>query len=256
MMMARNITMYMVLMIMVKMNLYVESHTKIAEIALCGLCVRSERGKTMSKSEMIKWLQNLKEDIGQTQHQDLWHYEEMLDKVISTIEVSEDCISRLRDYQIEWLTAHCDIELEPKLEQLIIRFLNDTTEMFSKDNAPSVVSTVRKNRTTAEPQTYITEDRDTQILDAWQVHHRNITTVEDEPTTEQSSKVGEWIEVDDGRVSCKCSICKEEYLLYEEDVFGRNYCPNCGAKMKGADNDRFNQVWFDIIDGEPQERSE
>ena len=53
------------------------------------------------------------------------------------------------------------------------------------------------------------------------------------PTTEQSSKVGEWIEVDDGRVSCKCSICKEEYLLYEEDVFGRNYCPNCGAKMKG-----------------------
>ena len=54
------------------------------------------------------------------------------------------------------------------------------------------------------------------------------------PTTEQSSKVGEWIEVDDGRVSCKCSICKEEYLLYEEDVFGRNYCPNCGTKMKGV----------------------
>ena len=40
-----------------------------------------------------------------------------------------------------------------------------------------------------EPQTYITEDRDTQILDAWQVHHRNTTTVEDEPTIEQSSIV-------------------------------------------------------------------
>ena len=36
-----------------------------------------------------------------------------------------------------------------------------------------------------EPQTYITEDRDTQILDAWQVHHRTSTTaVEDEPQTE------------------------------------------------------------------------
>lgn len=35
---------------------------------------------------------------------------------------------------------------------------------------------------TDEPQTYITEDRDTQILDAWQVHHRASTTaVEDEP---------------------------------------------------------------------------
>ena len=35
-----------------------------------------------------------------------------------------------------------------------------------------------------EPQTYITEDRDTQILDAWQVHHRNTTSVEDEPQTD------------------------------------------------------------------------
>ena len=30
-----------------------------------------------------------------------------------------------------------------------------------------------------EPQTYITEDRDTQILDAWQVHHRSTTSVEE-----------------------------------------------------------------------------
>ena len=40
--------------------------------------------------------------------------------------------------------------------------------------------------TWTEPQTYITEDRDTQILDAWQVHHRNTTTVKDEPQTERS----------------------------------------------------------------------
>ena len=39
-----------------------------------------------------------------------------------------------------------------------------------------------------EPQTYITEDRDTQILDAWQVHHRNTTTVKDEPQTDCSWK--------------------------------------------------------------------
>ena len=35
-----------------------------------------------------------------------------------------------------------------------------------------------------KPQTYITEDRDTQILDAWQVHHRSTTSVEDEPQTD------------------------------------------------------------------------
>ena len=47
----------------------------------------------MSKSEIIKWLQNLKKDIGQSQHQDLWHYAEMLDEAIGSIEVCEDCIS-------------------------------------------------------------------------------------------------------------------------------------------------------------------
>lgn len=56
--------------------------------------------------------------------------------------------------------------------------------------------------------------------------------IKNAPSVVPSRAEGEWIEVDDGRVSCKCSICKEEYLLYEEDVFGRNYCPNCGAKMK------------------------
>ena len=51
----------------------------------------------MNKFEMIKWLQNLKDDIGQTQHQNLWHYAKMLDEVIVALEDSEDCISR------EWL---------------------------------------------------------------------------------------------------------------------------------------------------------
>lgn len=48
----------------------------------------------MNKFEMIKWLQNLKKDIGQSQHQDLWHYAEMLDEVTGAIEANEDCISR------------------------------------------------------------------------------------------------------------------------------------------------------------------
>lgn len=42
-------------------------------------------------------------------------------------------ISKFLDYQIEWLTSHCDIELEPELEQLIIRFLKDTAEFFMEE---------------------------------------------------------------------------------------------------------------------------
>lgn len=50
----------------------------------------------MNKSEMIKWLENLKKDIGQSQHQDLWHYAEMLDEVIGIIEVSEMALAQSR----------------------------------------------------------------------------------------------------------------------------------------------------------------
>ena len=144
---------------------------------------------------------------------------------LPTIEVSEDCISREYMKSLGYINKGDFNSVETIREWI--------------DNAPSVVPTVRKNRTTAEPQIYITEDRDTQILDAWQVHHRNITTVEDEPTTEQSSRVGEWIAKDG---VFYCSRCDNDSGLSEEDVdiyemTLPNYCQDCGAKMKGADNE-------------------
>ena len=48
---------------------------------------------------------------------------------------------------------------------------------------------------------------------------------------------GEWIEVDDASISCRCSVCGWEAHLYEDDVYGMPYCPNCGARMKGADDE-------------------
>lgn len=42
---------------------------------------------------------------------------------------------------------------------------------------------------------------------------------------------GEWIEVDDYFIRCKCSICGWESHKYEDDVYGMPYCPNCGARM-------------------------
>ena len=47
---------------------------------------------------------------------------------------------------------------------------------------------------------------------------------------------GEWIEVDDASISYRCSVCGWEAHLYEDDVYGMPYCPNCGAMMKGADD--------------------
>ena len=48
---------------------------------------------------------------------------------------------------------------------------------------------------------------------------------------------GHWIEHDDGTVLCECSECHEKYLLYEEHVLGRNFCPNCGCAMKGGEEE-------------------
>jgi hypothetical protein len=42
---------------------------------------------------------------------------------------------------------------------------------------------------------------------------------------------GEWIVPDDTVIACICSVCDWESNLYEDDVMGMPYCPNCGAKM-------------------------
>ena len=52
------------------------------------------------------------------------------------------------------------------------------------------------------------------------------------PSVQPERINGLWIEHDDGITACECSVCHEKYNLYEEDVFGRNFCPNCGADMR------------------------
>lgn len=41
-----------------------------------------------------------------------------------------DIIQKFHDYQIEWLKSHYDIELEPQLEEMIVRFLHDTANCY------------------------------------------------------------------------------------------------------------------------------
>ena len=53
------------------------------------------------------------------------------------------------------------------------------------------------------------------------------------PTIDPERKTGRWIEVDDSDscISGKCSECGWEAHMYEDDVFGMDYCPNCGARL-------------------------
>lgn len=68
------------------------------------------------------------------------------------------------------------------------------------------------------------------------------TALDDIPTIDPESlhPQGEWINEGTGWDECwKCSACKEyfafEYDPTDEDSFV-NYCPHCGAKMKGGDS--------------------
>ena len=40
----------------------------------------------MTCKESIKWLENLKNDLGQSRHQDLWHYEQALAEIIELLQ--------------------------------------------------------------------------------------------------------------------------------------------------------------------------
>ena len=43
---------------------------------------------------------------------------------------------------------------------------------------------------------------------------------------------GHWISVESETVNGKCSVCGYESRLYENDVYGEHYCPNCGARLR------------------------
>lgn len=45
-------------------------------------------------------------------------------------ERKKDTIQKFHDYQVEWLKSHYDIEFEPQLEEMIIRFLHDTANRY------------------------------------------------------------------------------------------------------------------------------
>lgn len=61
----------------------------------------------------------------------------------------------------------------------------------------------------------------------------DITDIVALPPVHSTEKVGEWIDDEESDFYKKCSLCGVEIDVdfYEETQM--NYCPNCGAKMKG-----------------------
>jgi hypothetical protein len=62
-------------------------------------------------------------------------------------------------------------------------------------------------------------------------------TVVEMPSTEPQRMKGKWIK---RGVTINCSICKHCNWseCFEQTVMSFNYCPNCGADMRGRENDK------------------
>ena len=57
---------------------------------------------------------------------------------------------------------------------------------------------------------------------------------------EQTRHKGEWIASSKDSVCSVCGKDEAEFICGTEDWYGyglSNYCPNCGARMKGTNND-------------------
>ena len=61
------------------------------------------------------------------------------------------------------------------------------------------------------------------------------------PSAQPERKRGHWIEVDDSynRISGRCSVCGWESHMYEDDVVGMDFCPHCGADLRGGSHVKY-----------------
>ena len=61
----------------------------------------------MTNKDAIKWLENLKQDIGQLRHEDLWHYAQAIDEITELLEEQEEphilTIEELWNAEVVWL---------------------------------------------------------------------------------------------------------------------------------------------------------
>lgn len=197
-----------------------------------------------------------------------------------------DLINKFRDYQIEWLTSHNDIDLH-ETEMWVVQFLRDTAECFVKTELPSAEkTTINSTKTTITGGDLISRDSAIVLVNYALAENKDaLEVLENIPSAEKTTlrnftqqqttdgdlisrkavidivefecgewkglsktivkeieqlpsaeKTAEWIFIQGYGTShkshYKCSNC--EYKIGQFDIIlDYNFCPKCGAKMKG-----------------------
>lgn len=77
-------------------------------------------------------------------------------------------------------------------------------------------------------QKCINGERKISLMYVWK-HIQDMQTIEER-------KTGRWIYEEDGIIHGHCSCCGFHAIYQETDVFGYDFCPNCGADLRGNIN--------------------
>jgi len=70
-----------------------------------------------------------------------------------------------------------------------------------------------------------------------EMNAEGLTFREEKPSVQAERKKGKWIPVDEPTINGRCSVCGFESHLCEDDVYGYDYCPNCGARLEVIDDE-------------------
>ena len=87
----------------------------------------------MRYRDNIEWLKSLKQQIGQTQHRDLWHFEQVIDETIENLKPLAKPHGRLIDAD-ELLKNHAIIA-----DKELIHLLHRGTLRKMIDKAPTII---------------------------------------------------------------------------------------------------------------------
>ena len=86
-------------------------------------------------------------------------------------------------------------------------------------------------------------DGDTMWQSGCWVRYRAIEqVVKEQPTVEPERKKGEWQITDAYPHNVYCSVCHKrfaqtQWAIWEDGTLPRNFCSNCGADMRGGEQD-------------------
>jgi len=145
-------------------------------------------------------------------------------------------------YQIDWLTSHNDIEFNKEEEDLIIRFLRDTAEMYQRENECKDCISRQEAIDAIKKIHPVDTEYDCTLYDKIDVMY----VLEDLPSVTPQPKIGKWIEIGiamEGRKykNHECDMADAyccDYCGYNQYI-KTNYCPWCGAKMEVLQRNKF-----------------